>query len=370
MDFNYTAEQDALRESVRRFVTREYDWERRFTIIRSAEGVADEHWGMFAELGWLGAGLSEAEGGFGGGAIENAVIAEELGRGLVTEPFIAHVLATQLLAAIGTAQTAELVGALVMGETRIVAALQEPAGRGDWRITNTRASGTASSVSITGTKSLVEGADRAESLILSANDGERTGLYLVRADDPAVELRPYRTLDNRRVCDIHLNNAAAVLLAEGEDAQVAVDKAMDNAIVALCGEALGIMDSALWATRDYLKMRKQFGTAIGNFQALQHRMADMLIEVEMTRSALFNAFGSIAEQDASARNAATSAAKVQASTGGLYVGQQAIQLHGGIGVTEELNISHYYRRLFVISRQFGDADLHLARFAEASDKAG
>ncbi len=127
------------------------------------------------------------------------------------------------------------------------------------------------------------------------------------------------------------------------------------------------MDAALWATRDYLKVRKQFGTTISNFQALQHRMADMLIEVEMTRSALFHALGAMEEEEA-IRTAAVSAAKVQASTGGLFVGQQAIQLHGGIGVTEELNISHHYRRLFVIARQFGDADLHLARFAQATDE--
>ncbi len=367
MDFNYTAEHDALRDSVKRFVEREYDWEKRFAIIRSAQGVAPDHWSAFAELGWLGAGLAEDAGGFGGSAVENALIAEELGRGLVTEPFAAHVLATQLLSAIGTDEALALLTELVMAEKRIAPALQEPDGRGDWRIVETQVNQAETPPRLTGIKSLVEGAIQADAFLVTAQDGDHRSVYLVNARESGVNLHPYRTLDNRRVRDIHLDNAPAHLLATGAAAERAVSRAVDHAIVALCGEALGIMDTALWATRDYLKVRKQFGTAIGNFQVLQHRMADMTIEVEMTRSALFNALGAMDGDDA-VRTAAVSAAKVQASTGGLFVGQQAIQLHGGIGVTEELNISHHYRRLFVIARQLGDADLHLARFAQATDQ--
>lgn len=367
MDFNYTAEQDALRDSVKRFVEREYDWEKRFAIIRSAQGVAPDHWAAFAELGWLGAGLAEDAGGFGGSAVENALIAEELGRGLVTEPFAAHVLATQLLSAIGTDEALALLAELVMAEKRIAPALQEPNGRGDWQIVETHVNPPESPPRLTGTKSLVECAIYADSFMVSARNSDDTNLYLVNANETGVNLHPYRTLDNRHVCDIHLNNAPAQLLATGKHADQAIALAVDHAIVTLCGEALGIMDTALWTTRDYLKVRKQFGTAIGNFQILQHRMADMMIEVEMTRSALFHALGAM-DGDGAARTAAVSAAKVQASTGGLFVGQQAIQLHGGIGVTDELNISHHYRRLFVIARQLGDADLHLARFAQATDR--
>ncbi|MCK0530065.1 acyl-CoA dehydrogenase family protein [Sphingobium agri] len=367
MDFNYTAEQDALRDSVKRFVEREYDWDKRFAIIRSADGVAPDHWGAFAELGWLGAGLAEEAGGFGGGPIENALIAEELGRGLVTEPFIGHVLASQLLAAVGSDSASTLLTNLIMGEQRAAAALQEPVGRGDWRIVEVRAEGSGSSRLLTGVKSLVEAARQADMFLVTARQDDRIGIYLVSQRQVGLELRPYRTLDNRRVCDLHLNDASAELLMEGEDAERAIALAADHAIIALCGEALGIMDTALWTTRDYLKVRKQFGTTLSNFQALQHRMADMLIEVEMTRSALFNALGAMQQEEA-VRTAAVSAAKVQASNAGLFVGQQAIQLHGGIGVTEELNISHHYRRLFVIARQFGDADMHLARFARATDE--
>jgi alkylation response protein AidB-like acyl-CoA dehydrogenase len=365
MDFDYSPEQDALRDSVRRFVEREYDWEKRFTLIRSPQGVDLAHWATFVELGWLGAGLSEEAGGFGGGAVENALIAEELGRGLVTEPFIAHVVATQLLAALESPQAADLIGAMVMGEQRIVPALQEEVGRGDWRLMDSAANG----ATVSGTKTLVEGASTADRLIVSARSNKGIGLYLVDARGTGVTLKPYRTVDNRRVADVELSSAPAVELATGPAAEAAIELGMDHGIITLCGEALGLMDAALWTTRDYLKVRKQFGTAIGNFQSLQHRMADMLIETEMVRSLLFHALGAIAGTDKTARTAAISAAKATVSTAGLFVGGQAIQLHGGIGVTEELNISHHYRRLFVIARQFGDTDLHLDRFAAAVDAA-
>lgn len=363
MDFDYSSEQDALRDSVKRFIEREYGWEQRFAVIRSADGVDPAHWATFAELGWLGAGLSEEAGGFGGGAIENALIAEELGRGLVTEPFVAHVIATQILAALGGETAAGLIAGAVMGETRIVPALQEAVGRGDWRVVESRAKGDT----VSGTKTLVEGATFADHLIVSAGGDAGIGLYLVDAKGAGVTLSPYRTVDNRRVADIVFADAPATLLASGEAAAAAIEAGIDHGLITLCGEALGVMDIALWTTRDYLKVRKQFGTAIANFQALQHRMADMLIETEMARSILFHALGAMVSEDAVARTAAISAAKVACSNAGLYVGGQAIQLHGGIGVTEELNISHHYRRLFVIARQFGDADLHRDRFAAAVD---
>lgn len=365
MDFTYTSEQDALRDSVRRFIEREYGWEERFRIIRSATGVAPHHWGIFAELGWLGAGLAEDAGGFGGSAVENALIAEELGRGLVTEPFVAHVIASQLLAAIKDDAALESLGTAVLGESRIVPALQEEAGRGDWRIVET----SVTDGRLSGTKTLVEGAAGADHLIVSARDGATLGLYLVESGAEGLTRRDYRTLDNRRVADVTFESTPVRLLVSSETAEAAIELAIDHGLLTLCGEALGLMDAALWKTRDYLKIRKQFGTEIGNFQALQHRMADMLIEVEMTRSILYAALGAIESGDAQARSAAISAAKVQASTGGVMVAGQAIQLHGGVGVTEELDISHYYRRLYVIARQFGDAELHLARFADARDRA-
>lgn len=365
MDFSFSSEQEALRDNVKRFVEREFDWERRFAIIRSEQGVNPAHWETFAELGWLGAGLSEEAGGFGGGAIENAIIAEELGRGLVTEPFIAHVIATQILAATGENHADELMESMISGESRIVPALQEAEGRGDWQVVECRVEGTGNDLRLNGSKTLVEGAARADQFIVSGRSANDVGLYLVDARDPGVALTPYRTVDNRRVADIALTGASARELAR--DAGGVIAKAMDHGLLTLCGEALGIMDAALWATRDYLKVRRQFGTAIGNFQALQHRMADMLIETEMARSILFHALGKIDAANEDERISAISAAKAIFARAGTYVGGQAIQLHGGIGVTEELNISHFYRRLFVMARQFGDADYHIDRFAQATD---
>ena len=368
MDFTYTPEQEALRDNVRRFIEREYGWEQRFALVRSAPAADSGHWGTFAELGLLGAGLSEDEGGFGGGPAENALIAEEFGRGLVIEPFIAHIMAAQIVAAIGGEVARALTEPMIMGKRRIVPALGEKTGRGNVNRIAARAVQDGGNYVLTGKKSLVDGAALAGAFIVSALLNGEAALFLVKAHPGTIERQDYRTLDNHRVSDISFNGSPAQLLASGELAAAAVARSVDHGLIALGGEALGVMDAALWATRDYLKMRRQFGTTLNTFQALQHRMADMLVEVELTRSLLFHALGAAAD-DSAARSAAASALKVQISRGGLLVTQEAIQFHGGIGVTEELNISHFYRRLFMISRLLGDEDLHLDRFAVMTDKA-
>lgn len=367
MDFKYTPEQEALRDSVRRFVEREYGWERRFELIRAAPGTDNGYWSTFAELGLLGAGLSEDEGGFGGGAIENALIAEELGRALVIEPFIGHVVATQMLSAIGGDSVAMLIEQMVTGERRIVPALGEAAGRGDVVVIVASALRDGDEYRVSGIKTLVDGAAHSTDFIVSARYDGASALFLVAADGKGLARRDYRTLDNHRVADLTLNGAPALLLASGHAAEAAMQRGIDHGLIALGGEALGTMDAAMWATRDYLKMRRQFGTTLSSFQALQHRMADMLIEVELTRSLLFYALGAATGDDLALRAAAASALKVQIAKGGALVTSEAIQFHGGIGATEELNISHFYRRLFVIARLYGDADFHLDRFAAVID---
>lgn len=375
MNFDLTPEQQALADSVARFVEREYDWDTRTRVIRSETGLDPAHWATFAELGWLGAGLPEEAGGFGGGAVENAVIAQALGKGLVTEPFAAHVIAARLLGGVG-----DLIEPLVMGETRIAVAVHEPGARGDFRAVSTRCEPAAGGYRLRGRKSLVEAATVADRLLVPATgpEGGADGLalFLVDMAAPGVARQPYRLLDNRRVCDIDLDVTvpADALILSGPAAGRAFEAAVDHGTLALCAEALGAMEAALWQTRDYLKTRKQFGVALSGFQALQHRMADMLIELEMTRSLLFHALGAMARDESgddaalgAARRVAVSALKARTGQAGLFVGGQAIQLHGGIGVTEELPISHYYRRLYVIARLFGDADLHRDRFAAAVD---
>ncbi|MDB5702334.1 MAG: acyl-coa dehydrogenase protein [Sphingomonadales bacterium] len=368
MDFIYTSEQDSLRDSVRRFVEREYGWERRQQLIRAAPGADSGHWPVFAELGLLGAGLSENEGGFGGGPVENALIAEELGRALVIEPFIGHVIAMQLVAAIGGMAAQLLTEPMMMGERRVMPALGEAAGHGNPTSIAATAGRDGELYRVTGVKTLVDGAAQADAFIVSALVDGETALFLVEANDSGILRRDYRTLDNHRVADVAFHAAQGSLLASGDVATAAISRALDHGLVALGGEALGVMDAAMWATRDYLKLRRQFGTTLSTFQALQHRMADMLIEVELTRSLLFHALGVAASEDPEARAAGTSALKVQIAKGGLLVTREAIQFHGGIGVTEELNISHFYRRLYTITRLLGDADLHLDRFAAMIDR--
>lgn len=369
MNFELTTEQQAIADSVSRFVEREYDWDARMRAIRGEEGRDPSHWATFAELGWLGAGLPEEAGGFGGGATENAVIAQGLGKGLVNEPFAAHVAAINILADSSCEPVREWIEPVMMGETRVAIALQEAAGRGDFQHIDTHYEASGGGWKLTGAKSLVEGASSAHHLLVPAKGENGLAIFAVPADSVGLALRPYRLLDNRHVCDVSLDAVEVPsdnLVAMGDEATASHAKAVDHALLTMCAGALGTMEAALWDTRDYLLTRTQFRVPLATFQALQHRMADMLIEVEMTRSLMFHALGAIDGEPAT-RAAATSALKAQTCTAGPGVAAEAIQMHGGIGVTEELAISHYYRRLYVVARLLGDEVVHLDRFGRAVD---
>ncbi|MDF8334594.1 acyl-CoA dehydrogenase family protein [Novosphingobium cyanobacteriorum] len=371
MDFNLTTEQEALSDSVRRFVERDYGFDKRRAIMDSADGISAEIWNKMAELGWFGAGLSEDAGGFGGGAVENALIAEGLGRGLVVEPFIANaVLTLQTLAALGPFEGREvLVEGIVAGTHKAVLAHGEADARGNPRIVATKATKADGSWSLSGAKSLVLGAPSADTLIVSARTGPGDGdISLFRVDPAAAGLSAnvYRLLDNSRVSDLKLDGVVGTLIGPEGGALSAIEAGIDHATVTLCAEAVGAMDTALFMTRDYLKTRQQFGQPIGNFQALQHRMADMLVELELARSMVFQGLAALVEGDADQRRRGVSASKVMIGDAGLFVGRQSIQLHGGIGMTEEYAIGHYYRRLFVIAGLFGNADIHLVRYGDLS----
>lgn len=360
MNFDFTPEQEALRDSVRRFFTRGYAWETRMAIVHGKVAARHSHWPILAELGLLGAGLSEEAGGYGGGPVETALIAEEFGRGLVLEPFAAHVASTELLAAIGAGPAAELLGTLVSGEQRAAFAANEAGGVaivGD----------STGALRLSGILTYVEGALDADILLVVATDR----IIQVATNASGVSLTPYRTIDNHVAADIGFDNVLlepVAILAEGAIVAAALERAKDGAVLALCGEALGVMDAALWLTRDYVRTRKQFGATLGSFQAVQHRMADMLIETELARSILMQAIAAFSSEDADLRCRGLSAAKAQMAESGMRVLQSAIQLHGGMGMTEEYAIGHYYKRIYVIARQGGDADLHLARFAAATDR--
>ncbi|MGE0388262.1 MAG: acyl-CoA dehydrogenase family protein [Gammaproteobacteria bacterium] len=375
MDFLLTEEQKMIQDGVRRFREDEYGFDARRKLLETPEGRSAAHWRTFAELGWLSIGLPEDVGGLGGTIVETGVVMEEFGRALLVEPYLnCAVLAGQIIDATGSpAQREALLGAIGAGEITIAVAHAEPQARGVIEDIHTRAERQADgSYRLHGGKCVVAGAPLADRLLVPARvsgaerDRDGIGLFLVGREQDGVALQSYRTIDGLRAADVTLAGArvgAEDVLGTPGDAWPALDRAIAYAITAACAEALGAMDQALWITRDYLKTRKQFGVTLNTFQALQHRMADMLIEVEQSRSILYRAYEAMGYADADARRKGVSAAKAHIGRSGRFVCGHAIQLHGGIGVTEEHSIGHYYKRLMAFENQFGNTDFHLQRFA-------
>lgn len=371
MQFQLTSEQAALKDSVARFVQREYGFEHRTAILRSAEGFSRAHWSSFAELGWLGAGLSEDKGGYGGGPVENALILEELARGLVLEPVLACAVgALQLLAVLPTGGAVEaLIAEIVGGQTIAVLAHGEADG-----CLAARADRTPDGWRLSGVKRFVLSGDAADLFLITAATADgRLGVFSAPRNATGLQTTTYRAVDGRRVCDLtfeDLTLPADARISGGSDATPAVELTLDHLTIGLCAEALGAMDAALWLTRDYLKTRKQFGVTLNTFQALQHRMADMLVETELARSMLLYGVAALSEPDNLKRAKAVSAAKAQIGEAGYFVCADAIQLHGGIGVTEEYAVGHFYKRLVLVRNLLGHTDEHLARFARLSRGGG
>jgi alkylation response protein AidB-like acyl-CoA dehydrogenase len=372
MDFSLTSEQQALADSVARYCERDYDLARRHAIMTSSEGICRRQWATFAELGWLGAGLDEAQGGFGGGAIENTLIIEQAGRALVVEPLIScAIIALQTLAALPSSPPRDqLIEAIVAGEAIVVLAHGEAAAHSERSYFATAASRDEFGWHLTGTKSLVLAAGVADRLLVTATTEQGPALFVVDAQSAGLQRHDYRLVDNHRAADLVLAAVnAPEPLAVGPEVTDAIDAGLDHGLIGLCAEAVGIMDLAIATTRDYLKARRQFGTTLNTFQALQHRMADMLVEVELSRSILYGALSVIGES-AAARARTICAMKAVVSSAAMFVGRNAVQLHGGIAITEECVVSHLYRRLFTISRMLGDEEVHLRRLAEISRQAG
>lgn len=369
MDFDFSEEQQSLQDSVKRFCEREYPFEKRQALLRSDAGFDRAHWATFAELGWLGAGLSEDEGGFGGGPVENAIILEQLARGLVVAPFLASaVIATQAIARLASPEQRDaLLAPMIGGETIAALAHSETPQYQFASALNTKAVKTASGYRLDGRKSFVLGGQSADVFLVSAADEGGVSLFAVPADAPGVERANYHAVDGRRVSDVTLKSVelgADALIGAAGGAQEAIDYAMDYGVIGLCAEAVGAMDAALWITRDYLKTRKQFGVTLNTFQALQHRMADMLVETELSRSMLYRGIAALSLDNDAERKRGVSAAKAQIGEAGFFVGGQAVQLHGGIGVTEEYIVGHYFKRLALVRGLYGSSDQHLVRFAE------
>ncbi|WP_250534616.1 acyl-CoA dehydrogenase family protein [Caballeronia sp. AZ10_KS36] len=370
MNFKLDSEQQLLQDSVRRFAEKECGFEARAALLKS--GTSEPlHWQTFADNGWLAAALPEAYGGLGGSVIDTALIAQEFGRALVVEPYLGcGVLAAQtLVAAAAPAQLDHIVPQLANGSLRLALAYSEAQSRGFPEPVRTRATRTAEGFSLRGTKTLVLGAPGANAFIVSAaidDDGPLT-LFLVAASRPGVACRTLRLHDGSWAAEIALEDVAvsrdAVLGTPG-GGLAALHHGLAHGTAALCAELIGGMEKAIEMSAEYLKMRKQFGVPIGSFQALQHRMADMAAELEVARSMLFALLASLLnDEDAAARRHTVSQAKALIGRAARSVCAQAIQLHGGIGMTEEYAVGHYYKRAVVADVLFGSSDRHEAACA-------
>ena len=372
MDFDLSDDQRMLKDTVERFIADRYDFEKRRKFAAAEGGFSPENWNQFAELGLLAVPFSEEDGGIGGGAVETMIVMEAFGRGLVVEPYLATVVLGGgiLRHAASAEQKAELIPQIVGGELTLALAYVERGARYDLNHVETSAKRDGDAFVINGEKGVVLNGDTADKLIVVARTSGQTrdkdgiGLFLVDAKAPGVSRRGYPTQDGGRAAEISFENAKAET-ALGDPAQgyPVLARVIDEAIAATCAEAIGVMDQLRDITVDYIKQRKQFGVAIGNFQALQHRASDMVVATEQARSMAFYATMMAGVDDATEREQAVSAAKVQIARSGRFVGQQAIQLHGGIGMTMEYSVGHYFKRMTMIEQLFGDADHHLARVA-------
>jgi alkylation response protein AidB-like acyl-CoA dehydrogenase len=394
MDFNLTKEQEQLGDTIQRFVAKEYTVERRKAILASKEGFSREVWAKLGELGLLALQVPEEHGGMGAGAVEVLLTMNAIGKGLLLEPFLpSAILGTALVRELGSPeQQRSILPRLAAGELIIVPAHGEAGARYDLERVATKATASVGATAaasnsakaaasesgfvLEGEKTVVLHAPAADLLIVSArtsgkvDDEAGISLFVVPRDAPGVSLLAYPTMDGQRAADVTLHEVRvprSSLLGPLGGALPTLAAVFDLGLAALCAEAVGALQASLDATLEYTKTRKQFGQPIGKFQALQHRMADMFIHVEQARSMSYLAAMRCTDSDAAARRRAVSAAKVLVGQACRYVGQQSIQLHGGMGMTDELLISHHFRRLAAIELSLGDTEHHLEQFVRSAE---
>ena len=373
MNFELNDEQRALQDTLQRFAQRDYGFERRREILRSG-GFSREAWRALADIGVLALNVPEAQGGLagdGGSPIETLVAQQALGAALVVEPVLSSaVVATSLIAELASAaQQADCLPLLAAGERIAVLAHFEPASRFDDARIEARAERRDGSVVLHGRKAVVTHAGVADELLVSALDGGGVSLFRVPCEATGLRIKPYPTFDGQQAAEVELNAVtvpAEALIGPAGAAQPAIERALDFGLAALCAEAVGVMDATVAATVEYLQTRQQFGQPIGRFQALQHRTADMLIHLEQARSMSLLAAARCRLADGRERRRILSAAKVTIGQACRFIGQQAVQLHGGMGMADELIVSHYFKRLTAIELTLGDTDTHLQRFVALS----
>lgn len=361
MDFNFTEEQKQFADALRRWVDKDYSFETRKKIIHSNSGSSKEAWDTLVELGMTALPVPEAQGGFSGSAVDMMVVMQELGRALLVEPYFATMMGARFLRLAGGRET--LLEKVAAGELKLASALYEAQSRYDLADLKTTASPGPNGYVIQGGKCVVVHGGQAEMLLVSARLQNEPALFVVPASARGVLVRDFRTIDGQRAADIQLDGVevdSGALLGRGLDL---IEAGVDYGVALLCAEAVGAMDALNAATLEYLKTRQQFGVPIGKFQALQHRMVDMFIHAEQARALTISAAVHVDSTRPNERRRQVSAAKVRVGQAARFIGQQAVQLHGGMGVTDELPASHYFKRLTMIELSLGDTDYHLARFA-------
>ena len=378
MNFDFSEEQVMLRDSVARFVQDEYDFEARRAVVANESGFSAKNWQTFADLGWLSIPFDEAHGGFGGNAIDSMVVMEELGRGLVAEPYLATVLlfGGLIQQAGNAAQQEAWLPRIIGGEVQGAFAFLERQSRFELADVVTTATAAGDGYILNGEKTVVFNGAVAHAMVVSARtSGEHSdedGISLFIVDAAAAEKTSYRLMDGQLVANVRFDNVKLgvdALLGEAGAGFAAIKAVSNEAILSLCAQALGIMGKLNATTLEYTKTREQFGVVIGSFQALQHRMVETFMAYEQTKSMLYRAVCSIEGGAEGGKNEVQRnlhALKVMVGKAGKLVGDEAIQMHGGMGLTDELEVGHYVKRLMMIRTTFGDADHHQMKFNELS----
>ena len=375
MEFNYSEEQLALQDTLQRFISRDYDFDKRRKFSVSSLGYSAEAWSQFADLGLLALPLPEDYGGLGGNAVDIMLVMEQFGQGLLLEPYLSTVVICGGLISDAASEPMkqQLLPQIAAGKVKIGLAGYEAAGRYDLSYVACTAQESGAGRRLSGRKTVVLDGPSADCFLVSARSsggiGDRDGisLFLVPRDAKGLTIAAYPTQSGARAADLLLENVIVgreALIGAPSRALPIIERAVDLGVAALCAEAVGIINALNQATLNYLKTRKQFGVAIGTFQALKHKMADMLIAAEQSRSMAIIAAVHADSHDAAERHRAASAAKAYIGQAGRLVGQHAVQMHGGMGVVDELIVSHYFKRLTMIDLSFGDADYHLASFSD------
>lgn len=378
MDFSFSEEQTLLQDTIAKYIQNEYSFETRQKIVLEERGYSSEVWKTYAELGWLGVPFSEDDGGFGGTAIEGMIMLEQFGKGLVVEPFLATVVLAGGALKIGGSRTQkdQYLNGVIDGSLQGALAYAEPQGRFNLADLTTKAEKDGNDYLINGYKAVVLNGPSADFYVVSTRtsgeqrDKQGVSLFVVDANTAGISRRDYPTVDAMRASEITFENVKvgsdALLKGDGSEGEglAIIEQVIDEGILAVGAEAVGCMEVLYKATVEYCKTREQFGQPIGKFQVLQHRMVDMFMEHEQAKSLMYMAAMRMDEGYGDQAKKAISAFKVQVGKSGRFVGQNAVQLHGGMGMTEELNVGHYFKRLTTINTLFGNVDFHLKRFGE------